>query len=272
MIRLIKRMVPVSLKRNIKQLIPTGRQTKRLFKRLVPASLERNIKRLIPYYRDNPGLDCPVCGNHERRFDSFGLIPRPNAQCPNCIALERHRFAWLFLQKFTDLFDRKPQRRMLHFAPEPVFLERLSALKHLDYLTADLLDPSAMVQVDITNIQFPDESFDILFCSHVLEHIPDDRRAMRECFRVLKRSGWAVFQVPVDSEQTIEASSVIDAKEREHFFDQFGHVRSYGPDFQDRLTEAGFLVTAYRPADIVHDPERYAIPATSEPLYYCKKV
>src|SRR5260370_9802723 len=132
MIRSIKRMVPVSLKRNIKRLIPTRRQTKRLFKRMVPASLERNIKRLIPYYRDNPGLDCPVCGNHERRFDSFGLIPRPNAQCPNCIALERHRFAWLFLQKFTDLFDRKPQRRMLHFAPEPAFLERLSALKHLD--------------------------------------------------------------------------------------------------------------------------------------------
>lgn len=270
--KLVKGVLPASLKRTIKRVIPYDRrQASRLIKRILPAPLKRTIQWLIPSYRDERRLYCPICENYERRFDSFGLIPRPNAQCPNCIALERNRFAWLFLRTLTNLFDGQQKQRMLHFAPEPMFSPRLSALKHLDYVTADLLNPEAMVRVDITNIQFPDESFDILFCSHVLEHIPDDRRAMRECFRVLKRGGWAVFQVPVDSDRTIEAASIADPQERWHFFDQFEHVRSYGPDFQDRLTEAGFLVKAIRPADIVNDPERYAIPSESEPLYYSKK-
>lgn len=215
-------------------------------------------------------LTCPVCTMSRRGFNPHGLIPRPNARCPNCGALERHRFLWLFLQRRTDLFGGT-RKKVLHFAPERFFAERLAKLPHLDYTTADLYNP-AMVKADITALPFPDASFDVLICSHVLEHIPDDRKAMRECRRVLRHDGYAVILVPITAPATVEDLTITDPKERERLYGQHDHVRRYGPDFADRLKEAGWSVAEHA-ADAVAGPERarFAIPHDEPPVYLCLK-
>ena len=145
---------------------------------------------------------------------------------------------------------------MLHFAPEHCFAERLRTAPNVDWLSADLLDPSAMLKVDITRIQLPDDSFDVIYCSHVLEHVPDDRAGMRELARVLKPSGWALVQVPIASPTTFEDPSITDPDERERVFGQWNHVRTYGPDVEQRLSDAGFVVQRVSASDIA-SPEEY---------------
>lgn len=218
------------------------------------------------------GRFCPVCGKSARRFKPSPIDGREDAQCVYCGALERHRLVWLFIQKKTHLFDGKP-KTMLHVAPEsclePGLRERLGD----NYLTADLLNPRAMVRMDITDIQYADQSFDVIACSHVLEHVQDDRRAMREFFRVLKNDGWAIFLVPVTSDHTIEDPSIIDPKERLRVFGQADHVRRYGPDFVDRLREAGFAVEIIGIDDVVTARETVEMGLTADTgtIYYCTR-
>jgi SAM-dependent methyltransferase len=247
----------------------------RYLKRVVPGALKRKwrgflrkIKGNLPYYRQ---LQCPICESWDRKFGSFGLIPRPNARCPWCNALERHRLVWLFFHRHTDLFAGG-QKKMLHFAPEPIFSSRFSQLPNLDYTTADLNDPAVMVKADITNLPFPDETFDVIYCSHVLEHVPDDRKAMRECCRVLKQTGYAIILVPITDTSTFEDPSITDPKEREKLFGQWDHVRRYGPDFVDRLRDAGFDVTIYTTAEVAgSEATRFAIPPDEGPVYLCRR-
>lgn len=223
------------------------------------------------------GRYCPVCDNRSREFQEFGRVPRKNALCPHCGSLERHRFVWLYFNKRTDLFDGRP-KKMLHVAPEKCFEHILRKRLGDNYITADLLDPHVMVKMDIMDIQYPDESFDVIYCCHVLEHIPDDRQAMREFYRVLKPNGWAILLVPVylDIDETIEDPSVMDPDERLQVFGQEDHVRKYGPDFFDRLREAGFNVTITKVSDIVSmaDAEYMGITrgrCGDRDIYYCTK-
>ena len=218
------------------------------------------------------GRFCPVCGKSSRRFKPSPIDGREDAQCVHCDALERHRLVWLFIQKKTTLFDDK-SKKMLHVAPEsclePRFRERMGD----NYITADLLNPRAMIKMDITDIQCADQSFDGIACSHVLEHVQDDRRAMREFCRVLKNDGWAIFLVPVTSDHTIEDPSIIDPKERLRVFGQADHVRRYGPDFVNRLREAGFTVEIVGINDVVNDREAVEMGLTADTgtIYYCTK-
>jgi ubiquinone/menaquinone biosynthesis C-methylase UbiE len=163
-------------------------------------------------------------------------------------------------------------KRMLHVAPERAFTTQLKRIPSLDYLTADLYNPRAMVKMDITDIQYPDASFDVIYCSHVLEHVPDDRKAMREFFRVLKPTGWAVLQVPITADHTIEDPSVVEPEERERLFGQKDHVRRYGPDYTQRLEEAGFTVKCI-PASAVGDQHqrREVGILDDEVIYYCTR-
>ena len=162
--------------------------------------------------------------------------------CPICLSHDRHRAAWLFLTTLTDLTDGRP-KRVLHFAPEPQLALRLRNLPNLDYLSADLDSPHALLRTDITAIDSPDAAFDILYCSHVLEHVHDDRKAIAEIFRVLKPGGWAIIQVPLaPTETTLEDPSITDPGERERLFWQRDHVRLYGSDIAHRLEEVGFDV------------------------------
>jgi hypothetical protein len=218
-----------------------------LGQRLRASSLSRAAGRLrLGVWRRfarGEGVECPCCGGRFRRFVPYGLRPRrPNAQCPACGAVERHRLVWLFLRERTDLFTR-PQR-LLHLAPEAVFESRLRAVPGLAYLSADLAPGRAQVRADAQRLPFTACAFDALLCHHVLEHVPDDRGAMRELLRVLRPGGWALLQSPTRSrlEATVEDPSIIDPRERERLFGQRDHLRQYGRDYADRLREAGFEV------------------------------
>jgi SAM-dependent methyltransferase len=207
-----------------------------------------------------------------RKFLWGGVVViRQDVRCPVCGSLERHRLAWAFFQRRTDLFQGQAQR-MLHVAPEPEFARRLARTPGLDYVSADLLDPAAMVQIDLMEIPFPDESFDCIYCSHVLEHVADDRRAMRELYRVLRTGGWAVLQVPITVEVTFEDPAITDPAERVRYFGQADHVRAYGPDYEDRLAAAGFQVTKVPGAEFLAPAEidRLRID-TTESIFYCRK-
>lgn len=189
-------------------------------------------------------LECPVCGGRFRRM-RHGR-GRRDVQCPRCGSYERVRALWLFLRDESGLADGGG--RVLHFAPEPAIAAALAALPGVDYLSADLTPGVAMEVADITAIPHPEGAFDAVVCSHVLEHVPDDRRAMAEVFRVLAPGGAAYFMQPVDFEraETYEDASIVEPAERELAFSQHNHVRIYGRDIAARLREAGFELTERR--------------------------
>jgi predicted SAM-dependent methyltransferase len=189
---------------------------------------------------------CPVCGQRSV-FVPFGDPPRPLAKCSVCGSVERHRLLYLYLKQKTNLF--KDQLSVLHFSPEKGLSAVFSAQKNLRYATSWYEpDRTADFHLDLTRLALPDESWDVLIAYHILEHITEDRKAMREMYRVLKPGGWAVVQVPVREEpDTFEDPTVVTAKERNEKFGQSDHVRFYGwKDFADRLTEAGFEVKIER--------------------------
>jgi SAM-dependent methyltransferase len=186
--------------------------------------------------------------------------------------LERHRLVWLFLVTRSNLFDGKP-KKMLHVAPEPCFQSRLKERLGEHYLTADLFSRKAMVKMDITDIDYPDQSFDVIYCSHVLEHVPDDRKAMREFHRTLKQDGWAILLVPITADKTFEDPSVTTPEERLRVYGQADHVRRYGPDYVDRLREAEFNVDIIKAKDLV-PPEQaiqMGLTRTRDEICYCTR-
>lgn len=186
---------------------------------------------------------CPICLGRWRQLLPYGRQAlRPNALCPQCHSLERHRLMWLYLRDQTELFERP--HRLLHIAPEACFLPRFRAMRHLEYLTADLESPWADVKMDICSMPFASNSFDVILCNHVLEHIDDDRRALAEIYRVLRPGGWALLQVPINYQlaYTYENPTIRLPEEREKHFGQRDHVRLYGRDYPQRLQQAGFRV------------------------------
>lgn len=224
------------------------------------------------FYRGNKVI-CPVCESRFRKFLPYGRKSRSNALCPNCLALERHRLIWLYLKRKTDFFTAKA--KMLHIAPELCYLERFEALENLDYITADLESPLAKVKMDIHDIPFGDNSFDVIFCNHVLEHVADDHKAMSEMHRVLKPGGWAILQIPWFSpvpEVTFEDARITASKEREKLFGQGDHVRLYGKDYSERLRQAGFKVMEDQLVMEMNQEEvdKYALPA-GEIIYRVEK-
>lgn len=162
---------------------------------------------------------------------------------------------------------------MLHVAPELCFKLKFKQIPFLDYVTADLHGGDVTLKMDITSIPHTDNAFDVVFCSHVLEHVPDDRAAMREIMRVLKPGGWAVIMVPVRMNRlTDEDLSVTDPREREERFGQHNHVRYYGRDITDRLKEAGFNVTVTRASEIVDSNQFDRIGVTKGVVvFFCEK-
>jgi Methyltransferase domain len=186
---------------------------------------------------------CSVCGSHLRQMLPAGRVPRPNAACPVCGSLERHRLDWLFLRHHTDLFDGRP-KRLLHFAPEPCLESRLRAVPNAAYVSTDLSRPRALIRADIRRLPYADGAFDVIYCSHVLEHVEEDRLAMRELRRILAPRGFALLQVPITAERTLEDDRVKTPEERARVFGHPGHVRHYGLDYVGRLEGEGFRVRA----------------------------
>ncbi|AMA48282.1 MULTISPECIES: class I SAM-dependent methyltransferase [Flavobacterium] len=187
----------------------------------------------------------PIDGKSFRMFLPYGYgNQRNNVLSPSTLSLERHRLLWLYLQNETDFFIAKNKKKVLHFAPEQEFYKRFKKQMNIEYVTTDLFSPLADVKADICNLPFEDNSYDIIFCNHVLEHIPDDTKAMQELYRVLKPGGIGIFQIPQDySRQTTFADDTItDPKERAKIFGQYDHVRVYGLDYFDKLRSIGFTV------------------------------
>ena len=201
------------------------------------------VKPIIAVYLKGKTYTDPIDGKGFRKFLPYGYeIQRPNVLSPSTLSLERHRLLWLYLKNETAFFTT--DKKVLHFAPEQAFYSRFRQMKNLDYTTTDLNSPLADVKADICNLPFKDNTYDVIFCNHVLEHIPDDTKAMQELYRVLKKGGMGIFQIPQDlnREVTFEDNSITDRKERAKIFGQYDHVRIYGKDYFDKLRSVGFKV------------------------------
>ena len=202
-------------------------------------------KPFIAFYLKGDAFTDPIDGNSFRKFLPYGYSKqRKNALSPSTLSLERHRLMWLFLKNETSFFTSNKKLKTLHIAPEQCFLKIFKNQKNLDYITSDLESPIADVKADICNLPFQDNSFDVIFCNHVLEHIPNDTKAMQELFRVLKKGGFGIFQIPQDisREKTFEDASITDKIERTKIFGQYDHVRVYGRDYFNKLRSVGFAV------------------------------
>ena len=223
---------------------------KRLFKTILNTiprplliRLSYVIRPVLAFFLKGNKFTDPIDGKSFKTFLPYGYgKQRNNVLSPSTLSLERHRLLWLYLQNETNFFSE--ELKVLHFAPEQCFLKRFKNLKNLDYTTTDLESPIADVKADICNLPFEDNSYDIILCNHVLEHIPDDTKAMQELYRVMKPGGIGVFQIPQDLERamTFEDDSITDKKERAKIFGQYDHVRVYGYDYFDKLGTIGFKV------------------------------
>ncbi|CAM2796621.1 Methyltransferase domain-containing protein [Flavobacterium succinicans] len=208
----------------------------------------------------------PIDGKSFKSMLPYGYeTQRNNVLSPSTLSLERHRLLWLYLNEQTDFFqseldsdslvtntkriklrdaETNSALKVLHFAPEQAFYKLFRKQKNLDYTTTDLFSPLADVKADICNLPFEDNQYDVILCNHVLEHIPDDTKAMQELYRVLKPGGMAILQIPQDlnREVTFADDSITDQKERAKIFGQYDHVRIYGRDYFDKLRSIGFTV------------------------------
>lgn len=218
---------------------------------------------------------CPLCGHTFRKLLPYGYVTvRENALCPHCLSLERHRLLWLWLQRETDLMEGK--KRLLHIAPEVCLMRHLKPHykgNEAAYVTADLESPLADLHFDIQQIPLEDNSFDVVICNHLMEHVTDDRLAMRELHRILRPGGWGVLLSPVELERqtTFEDDSITDPKERTRIFGQYDHRRIYGNDFVERLREAGFEAQDLDYAATLGDEERTRFALPVDHIYVVRK-
>ncbi len=231
--------------------------------------------RVLGFFYAGKGVQCPVCDKEFKKFLPYGrgASARENALCPNCQTLERHRLIWLYLKEKTNFFSQK--LRVLHIAPENCFIKPFSKLQNLTYTTADLESPLAMVKMDIQKMPFADNSFDVVLCNHVLEHIPDDYKALSEIQRVLSPKGWAILQIPffdLDLEKTFQDDSITSPQDRFKAYGQEDHVRMYGKDYPQRIASVGFEVEEnnFVKEILPENIKKYALPST-EVLYIARK-
>lgn len=221
------------------------------------------------------GVECPVCGSKYRKFLPYGYVAsRSNALCPHCLSLERHRLLWLWLTQQTDIMTRFP--KLLHIAPEVCLMRHLK--KHFAghpgrYVTADLESPLAELHFDVQAIPLEEGYAEVVFCNHILEHVDNDRQAMRELFRILRPGGWGVVLSPVDltRAETFEDDTITDPGERTRIFGQYDHRRIYGHDYADRLREAGFRVEEIDYAARFTDEQRKRYALCNDRLYIVHK-
>ncbi len=203
-------------------------------------------------------FECPFCGGHFRRFLPRGAIIevlkekqvigsgyRVNSRCPRCDSYDRERLVYLYLTRKTRVLSEP--LRLLHVAPEKNLQKVLRARPNIDYLSSDLDSPLAQVVMDITDIQYEADTFDVIICNHVLQDVPEDLKAMSEMYRVLKPGGWAIIQVPISRvlDRTLEDPSARTYEERSRTYGGMFHVRIYARDYEQRLTSVGFAVRRY---------------------------
>lgn len=228
---------------------------KKIIKKIVPKSVLNLYASYLRYneIRQNRGsvYFCPICKKSFNQLNQFGDPPRKNAMCFKCHSLERHRLLYWFLETKINLFTSVKNISLLHFAPEVFLFNKITSTPGITYHPVDY-DPAiyhkkGLTEVnftDITNIPHSGNTFDLIICNHVLEHIPDDAKAISEIYRVLKPGGQALLMIPIDfkRKKTYEDFSITSMEDRKIHFGQEDHVRWYAMDFVERLKDAGFLV------------------------------
>ncbi len=241
-------------------------------KRIIPGALYEPLldayHGLRKYQYKGSNVFCPVCEQYSNKF-----IPSGNVGiCPACSSGSRHRAIYLFLKRRTTFFTQK--MKMLHFAPEHCFYKTFKLQPNLSYISADLDSPRAMVKVDITRIPYADDHFDIVISSHVLEHIPDDIKAMKELYRVANNRVESIHLAPIDytRDKTFEDVSIDTPEKKQQYYGHHDHKRIYGKDYAERLRSVGFIVEVFEPLDYLSAAEmmRYGVDIT-EKIYCCTK-
>lgn len=186
---------------------------------------------------------CPICETNHSNFTSNGC-------CPKCDSSVRHRSVWLFLLKKTNFFDSS--LKFLHFAPEFCFVKKFKKLPNIDYLSADFNSPRAMEKMDMMNIPYPDNHFDVSLSIDVLDDVPDDFKAISELYRVQKPKSWSIHLSPIDGTKatTLDDPKITsDPEKRLKYYGAYASLRRYGKDYKDRLASSGFTVAVYNTDD-----------------------
>ena len=247
-------------------------------------------RRAQTQYISGEHVICPYCDVKYRKFLPTGILNRAffktaeadrvrqldhvticNLKCPRCGSSERHRLAFFYLKE-AKKFDSISGARILDVAPDQYVTDALFKRDDLDYVSMDLYRENAQYSMDLTAMSFDDDSFDIVICYHTLEHIKDDGKAMREMYRVMRPGGWAILQVPLWADDTVEDPGTA----REDYLRLYGHVdhvRRYGKDFKNRLEAAGFKVTLDDYARHLPDEQirKYGL-LPNEDIYLCEKL
>lgn len=228
-----------------------------MISKLLPSKLKRKIKLVL---HAGEQFECPFCGYAAKDLAAIGIdVPVLREKqvvgaglrmggCHSCGSIDRERLVYIYLREVLKVFENKGLN-ILHLAPEVNVADRLRQVGFVNYVCGDLFTegysyPDYVQNMNVLNIPFEDGLFDLVICNHLLEHVPNDRDAMRELHRVLKPGGKAILLVPIslNSSSTFEDASVTNSKDRESIFGQFDHVRIYGQDYADRLGEVGFKV------------------------------
>ena len=220
---------------------------------------------------------CPICKTESKRFKSRSAVGK-KTRCPNCLSFERHRQLYLYLDKEMGLFSANvnPPIKLLHFAPEKCLFVRFKENKNIDYYPVDINPDHQRIRaiVDAQKIPYENDKFDIVISMHVLEHVPNDAAAIEEMFRVIKPGGEALVSVPDDRklEATLEDSGFNTPELRALHYGQDDHLRKYGRDFPERLSKAGFCVSALKLAKHYSkkELEKY-VANTSKSIWKCGK-
>ena len=213
----------------------------RIFPRNFLIKLSVIIQPLLSYIFKGSNYTDPINEKQYSRFLSYGYNNlRPNALSPGTLSLERHRLLWLYLTSCDNIESQF--LNVLHVAPEQVFFKKFKSFTNWSYITTDLNSPLADVKANLCNLPFKNNTYDLILCNHVLEHIIDDIKAMKEIYRVLKPGGRAILQVPLnkEKEKSYEDFTITSPEERNKQFGQYDHVRVYGMDFFKRLNGVGF--------------------------------
>jgi SAM-dependent methyltransferase len=219
---------------------------KSLYHRILPERKRNNLRifaqRLFyPFYLGNK-FYCNCCGKNFRKFLPKGNIKRMNAKCPYCLSLERVRVLDLYLVNEMNIYNRQGIK-VLHIAPEEILFKKLSVLD-IEYIDGDINPAYARNVIDITNIGFADNYFDLIICSHVLGHVPDEARAINELRRVLKEDGTALVMTVInpDRAQTFEDVNILLPEDKLKYYGEPDLRRIHGLDFGERLARQGFKV------------------------------